>query len=90
MTDRELLEGIFSELKEVRKDTDSLYSELKEVRKDLDRIEKEVRKDIEGLDKKVEVQTEILMTFKYDIDFINEKQAKQDLKINRISKQLEV
>ncbi|MFJ5715634.1 hypothetical protein [Neobacillus sp. NPDC093127] len=76
MTDRELLEGIFSELKEVRSD--------------LDRLEKEVRKDIDRLDKKIEVQTEILRTFKYDIDFISEKQAKQDLKINRISKQLEV
>lgn len=72
MTDRELLEGIFLELKEVRKDIDGLGT------------------DIDRLDKKVEVQNEILMTFKYDIDFINEKQAKKDLKINRISKQLEV
>lgn len=64
MTDRELLEGIFSELKEVRK-------------------------DIERVEKKVEVQNEILRTFKYDIDFISEKQGKQDLKLNRISKQFE-
>ncbi|MFD0824310.1 hypothetical protein ACT8ZR_01360 [Neobacillus sp. M.A.Huq-85] len=79
MTDRELLEAIFSELKEVRKDVDGLDQELKEV-----------KRDIVGLDKRLEVQNEILRTFKYDIDFINEKQAKQDLKINRISKQLEV
>ncbi|WHX98531.1 hypothetical protein [Neobacillus sp. DY30] len=65
MTDRELLEGIFSELKEVRN-------------------------DIDRLEKKLEVQNDILRTFKYDIDFITEKQAKQELKLNRISKQLEV
>ncbi|WHY84544.1 hypothetical protein QNH39_18005 [Neobacillus novalis] len=100
MTDRELLEGIFLELKEVRKDIAGLRTDVNGLRTDVDGLRTDVdelrtdmdglRTDIDRLDKKVEVQNEILMTFKYDIDFISEKQAKQDLKINRISKQLEV
>lgn len=54
MTDRELLEGIFSELKEVRN-------------------------DIDRLERKIEGQNDILRTFKYDFDFITEKQTKQEL-----------
>ena len=58
MTDRELLEGIFSEIKEVRN-------------------------DIDRLEKNLEIQNDNLRTFKYDIDFITEKQAKQELKLNK-------
>jgi hypothetical protein len=58
VTDRELLEGIFSEIKEVRN-------------------------DIDRLEKNLEIQNDNLRTFKYDIDFITEKQAKQELKLNK-------
>lgn len=73
------IKAVFSELKEI-------HQELKEVRKDVIRIESKV----DNLEKQLNVQNDILQTFKYDIDLLTVKQATAERDINRINKRLEV
>jgi predicted nuclease with TOPRIM domain len=65
-------------LKEVRESSKEVVNELKQLNEKLDRIEKTVNS-----------HTEILNSFKFDVDFLAEKQTKIEMKVNRLEKMME-
>jgi hypothetical protein len=65
-------------LKEVRESSKEVVNELKQLNEKLDRIEITVNS-----------HTEILDSFKFDVDFLAEKQAKIEMKVNRLEKMME-
>jgi hypothetical protein len=71
----EMLQIILKELKESNKE---VLAELKGLNEKVDRIEKTVNS-----------HTEILNSFKFDVDFLAEKQTKIEMKVNRLEKVLE-
>jgi chromosome segregation ATPase len=99
MTERELLEAIFKEVKEQRDELKEQREELKGQSEELKGQREQLREqredlkgqrvDIKRLENKLDAQNDILRSFKFDIDYIVEKQAKQELKVNRLSKQFE-
>ena len=76
MEQNELLQLILKEVKESNKE---VMNELNQLSEKIDRIEITVNS-----------HTEILNSFKFDVDFLAEKQAKIEMKVNRLEKMMEI
>ena len=72
------INGIKQEMNGMKQEMTGMKKEMTELNKKVDRIEKTVNS-----------HTEILNSFKFDVDYIAEKQMKTDMKVNRIEKMLE-
>ena len=75
MEQNEMFQLILKEVKESNKEG---MNELKQLDEKIDRIESTVKS-----------HTEILNSFKFDVDFLAEKQTKVEMKVNRLEKMME-
>lgn len=66
-------------LKEVKDSNKEVMNELSQLKEKVDRIEKVVNS-----------HTDILNTFKFDVDFIAQRQTQTDMKVNRIENLLKL
>jgi phenylalanyl-tRNA synthetase alpha subunit len=101
---REVKQEVNKEFREVRQEVNKEIREVKqEVNKEIQEVKRVVKESnevvidellqlnvkIDRVEKTVNSHTDILNSFKFDIDFLAEKQAKTELKVNRIEKILE-
>lgn len=84
------------EITESNKEVKESIKEVKDSNKELKESIKEIKNELDHLNKKVDrieitvnSHTEILNSFKFDVDFLAEKQTKTEMKVNRLEKMME-
>ncbi|MEJ8543747.1 hypothetical protein [Brevibacillus borstelensis] len=77
---------IYQEVAEIKKEVAETKKEVVEIKKSVFRLEESQPQDIMALMERLERKVD---TFRMDVEFIAEKQSIQDLKINRIEKQIQ-
>lgn len=77
---------ILSKLEGLEKGQNSLHQEVAKIKEAVFRLEDSQPQDIRAL---LESMSGKLDSFRYDMEFIVEKQAMQDMKINRIEKRIQ-
>ncbi|WP_289140489.1 hypothetical protein [uncultured Brevibacillus sp.] len=77
---------ILSKLEGLEKGQSSLHQEVAKIKEAVFRLEDSQPQDIRAL---LESMSGKLDSFRYDMEFIVEKQAIQDMKINRIEKRIQ-
>lgn len=77
---------ILSKLEGLEKGQSSIQQELAEIKQAVFRLEESQPQDIRALLERMERKID---NFRIDVEFIAEKQAAQDMKINRIEKQIQ-
>lgn len=103
MDQSEMFQLILKEVKESNKEiTESIKDvkesnkEIKESNKEIKESIKEIKNELNHLNEKIDriditvnSHTEILNSFKFDVDFLAEKQTKIEMKVNRLEKMME-
>ncbi|MGG1658627.1 hypothetical protein [Brevibacillus sp. NRS-1366] len=77
---------INEEVTEIKQEVTEIKQEVTEIKQAVIRLEESQPQDIRAL---LESMAGKIDSFRYDVEFIAEKQAMQDLKINRIEKQIQ-
>ena len=78
-------------LKEVKDSNKQILNELNQVKSELSQVKSELHQvadKVGQIEKIVNSHTDILNSFKFDIDYIAQRQTKTDMNVNRIDKLL--
>jgi predicted nucleic acid-binding Zn-ribbon protein len=78
-------------LQEVKDSNKAVMDDLKQVKNEINQVKDElhqVKDKVDRIEKVVLSHTEILNSFKFDVDYIAQRQTKTDMKVNRIVENL--